>query len=225
MERVGPVACVRRGGLGQFHGGVAGHGVLVWSVQRYTPDLSLGRHTSPHGLVFHRQRGCLWPALFLFAPDGTARVRGPSTGGRRHGSYPAELGLHLYLSALPGETSSFILIVIGCGMFFYSTPWLLITLATVLGVWTAVAASNGFESGWPHFGFFVFQVALMALVAHHLRLRALAQLVRSRLDNNRHRRDLEETVAELGRAGNACTSFRKGPMRRFFCTGTAGLWT
>lgn len=109
-------------------------------------------------------------------------------------------GLHLYLSSEPGETTNFVLLVIGCGIFYYSTRWMLCSLAAILATWLGIAYAHGGEGDWVHFGFFTLQVALMSVLAHGIRMRALDRFLESQVANENQRLELVAAVAEKARA-------------------------
>lgn len=109
-------------------------------------------------------------------------------------------GMHLYLSGESRETTNFVLLVIGCGIFFCSTRWLVSMLTLIVLTWLVIAYPNRDDGDWVHFGFFAFQVVLISILVHTIRLRSLDRLVRTQLANEKQREELTDSVQALARA-------------------------
>ena len=109
-------------------------------------------------------------------------------------------GLHLYLTGTPYETTNFVLLLIGCGIFYCSTPWLFGSVAVIMMTWLGIAFQHALVGDWVHFGMFVSQIAILSLLVHTLRIRTADRLLRSQWKNETQRRALEIAVEEKTRA-------------------------
>ncbi len=108
-------------------------------------------------------------------------------------------GMHLYLTNEPRETTNFVLVIIACGIFFYSTQWLLFSLSIIMVTWLGIVLACGGTEDWTHFGFFAIQVAVLSILAHTIRLRSLNKLLHSQIAADKQRQQLVNAVEEKDR--------------------------
>lgn len=108
--------------------------------------------------------------------------------------------LHLYLLASPEHTTNFILLVIGAGSIFLSTPWLAIILGITLMGWGMVAWTVSFSAAWGHYGFALLMASIVSVLIHLVRLRTLHQLEWLRRQDQHQKHALEDSMARLREA-------------------------
>jgi PAS domain S-box-containing protein len=103
--------------------------------------------------------------------------------------------LHLYLLFEPEQTTNVALLVIGVGCFFLSARWLMLLLALSLGGWLGLVLSLEKPSpAWRHFGFMLLAATVLSVLIHAVRVRALKQLERMHLRDERRKQELERAV-------------------------------
>jgi PAS domain S-box-containing protein len=102
--------------------------------------------------------------------------------------------LHLYLLSEPEQTTNVALLVIGVGCFFLSARWLALVLAVSLGGWAAIVMVENPSPAWRHFGFMLLGATVLSVLIHTVRVRALGQLERMHLQDERQKKKLEEAV-------------------------------
>jgi PAS domain S-box-containing protein len=102
--------------------------------------------------------------------------------------------LHLYLLSEPQQTTNFMLLVIGVGCLFLSTGWLALALAATIGVWGVVVWGAAPSPLWIHFGFGLLSASVLSVLIYTVRVRAFRRLERLRVQNEYHKRGLEEAV-------------------------------
>jgi len=102
--------------------------------------------------------------------------------------------LHLYLLSEPQQTTNFMLLVIGVGCLFLSTGWLALALAATIGVWGVVVWGAAPSPLWIHFGFGLLSASVLSVLIYTVRVRAFRRLERLRVQNEHHKRELEEAV-------------------------------
>lgn len=110
--------------------------------------------------------------------------------------------LHLYLVSEPQQTTNLMLLLIGTGCFFLSTPWLALVIGATCTGWVLVMWTAMPSPGWRHFGFALFTSAVLSLLIHAVRVRALRRLQRLRIQDERRRTELAAalTSSEQSRA-------------------------
>lgn len=109
-------------------------------------------------------------------------------------------GMHLYLSGDPNETTSFVLVILGCGIFFYSTRWLIVALALILGIWLGISSTIEQSENGVHLAFFIFEISVLSLLVHTIRIRSFDRLLDTQIANDFQRQQLTEAVQEKARA-------------------------
>jgi PAS domain S-box-containing protein len=108
--------------------------------------------------------------------------------------------LHLYLLSTPEQTTNLMLLVLGTGCIFLSTPWLAIILGITLIGWGMVAWTVPFSPAWGHYGFALLMASVLSLLIHFVRLRTLYQLEGLRLQDAQQKRALEDSMEKLQEA-------------------------
>lgn len=108
--------------------------------------------------------------------------------------------LHLYLLASPEHTTNLILLVIGAGCIFLSTPWLAAILSITLVGWGTVAWTVSYSSNWSHYGFALLMASIVSVLIHLVRLRTLYQLEWLRQQDQQQKQTLEESTQKLREA-------------------------
>lgn len=110
--------------------------------------------------------------------------------------------IHFALEPDPIQTTNFMLILLACGSIYLSMPWLAGSGLFTVGAWWTVAHLLGQEGPWPHFAVAMFATALLAVVIHTIRERALTRLERSLIAQARQSEALEIALgqAEIAKA-------------------------
>ncbi len=109
-------------------------------------------------------------------------------------------GMHLYLSGEPNETTNFVLVLLGCGIFYYSTRWLLLALTLILGTWLGISGTIEQGNDGVHLAFFVFEISVLSLLVHTIRMRSFDRLLDTQFANDFQRQQLTDAVQEKARA-------------------------
>jgi len=109
-------------------------------------------------------------------------------------------GMHLYLSGEPNETTNFVLVLLGCGIFYYSTRWLLLALTLILGTWLGISGTIEQGSDSVHLAFFVFEISVLSLLVHTIRIRSFDRLLDTQFANDFQRQQLTDAVQKKARA-------------------------
>lgn len=115
--------------------------------------------------------------------------------------------VHLYAVAELKQTSNVALAIVGVGLLFLSTRWLVGFVLTSLACWGLVVGTAGIGGDWGHFGFMLFAATVLAAIAHSFRLRTLRELestralaqemeLRKRAEEERNRLERELQHAE-----------------------------
>jgi two-component system phosphate regulon sensor histidine kinase PhoR len=102
--------------------------------------------------------------------------------------------LHLFLLSDPQQTLNLMLLAVGVGCFFLSTPWLSLVLAATIGGWGLVVWGAAPSPAWLHFGFGLVSASVLSGVVHTVRVRTFRHLERLRLQDAHRKRELEEAV-------------------------------
>ena len=109
--------------------------------------------------------------------------------------------LQLIATGQPRQTTSLLLLILGAGSFFLSTPWLgVVILSTVIG-WGAVVLTHpspalGASPAVLHFGVILLAATALALLAHGVRKRSLARIRRLRRRDQNRKQELEAALRE-----------------------------
>ena len=102
--------------------------------------------------------------------------------------------LHLFLVPEPQQTTGFMLIVIGVGLFLLSVRWLICVLAVTWIGWGALVWLGPPAQGWTHFGFALFIATVLAVMVHMARLRTYRRLEHARLQGERDKDELVKAM-------------------------------
>jgi signal transduction histidine kinase len=105
----------------------------------------------------------------------------------------------LLLAALgdPLQTTNFVLLVVGVGLFFLSQRWLAIVALTSVGVWSLVAFRAEPDPAWTHFGFALLSALVISVAVHAARLKTFRRLERMRIENERQRAEIASGAERL----------------------------
>src|ERR1051326_2746703 len=82
----------------------------------------------------------------------------------------------LYLLSEPQQTTNFMLVIIGAGLFFLSTPWLALVIAVTFLSWLFVVWQAPPSPSWVHFGFAMISATVISFFTHSVRLRILRRV-------------------------------------------------
>ena len=104
--------------------------------------------------------------------------------------------LHLYVLDDPGQTTNQMLIVIGASYLFLSLYYVLSTIALVWMGWAVIASYASPAAEWQHYGFALLSTTAIGIVMHFVRTRTLRRLEQLRIQNERHKDELEQRVVE-----------------------------
>ncbi len=104
--------------------------------------------------------------------------------------------LHLYVLDDPGQTTNQMLIVIGASYLFLSLYYVLSTIASVWVGWAVIASYASPDVEWQHYGFALLSTTIIGLIMHVVRTRTLRRLEQLRMQNERHKDELEQRVVE-----------------------------
>lgn len=104
--------------------------------------------------------------------------------------------LHLYVLDDPGQTTNQMLIVIGASYLFLSLYYVLSTIALVWIGWASIASYASPSAEWQHYGFALLSTTVIGIVIHLVRTRTLRRLEQLRMQNERHKEELEQRVVE-----------------------------
>src|SRR5579862_683674 len=103
---------------------------------------------------------------------------------------------HLYLLGDAEETTNVMLVVIGAGFLFFSSPWFTALAVTTLLGWCAVARAIEMPPGaFRHFGFALLTSTVLATLIHLVWVRALRRLQTMRLRDEMRKAELAAALA------------------------------
>lgn len=104
----------------------------------------------------------------------------------------------LFLVQDPSLTINLMLLVIGLGVLFLSTTWLVVDVLLAQIAWAAIYATVGVgEPGWIEFGFGLFMASLVSFALHALRVRTHVRMENLRYQDKDRRDRLEEANRAL----------------------------
>ncbi len=142
---------------------------------------------------------CLVTFIYLYRSPVRIRLAHP-LAVMLTGIITVNSGLHLYLSRQPQETTNFVLVILGCGIFFYSTRWLIVALVLILGTWLGISGTLAHSEDVVHLAFFVLEISVLSLLVHTIRIRAFDRLHDTQIANEFQRQQLTNAVQETARA-------------------------
>lgn len=105
--------------------------------------------------------------------------------------------LHLWLTSDPLQTTNVILLVIGAGLLFLSSKWLILSYGLSLGGWLLVALMSPPHPSWIHFGFAVVIGMTVSALAFSARRSSLVRLERLRIRDRLQQAELQRRAIEL----------------------------
>jgi len=95
------------------------------------------------------------------------------------------------------QSINFLLLVIGTGFVSLSAPWFLAVALALCAGGSMMAWASPPAAEWLHFGFALFGAAILSLVIHSIRVRALDRFEKLRLHEQQRAVELNTTVAAL----------------------------
>jgi two-component system phosphate regulon sensor histidine kinase PhoR len=110
--------------------------------------------------------------------------------------------LHLFLLSEPQQTTNLMLLAVGAGCLFLSSPWLVLTLVVIAASWGGVVWSLPPSPSWVHFGFGLIAASVLSLIVHMARVQAFRRLEtlraeREKAEETRLRAELAETAKQV----------------------------
>lgn len=107
--------------------------------------------------------------------------------------------LHLFLVSEPQQTTNLMLLAVGAGCLFLSSPWLVLTLIVMAASWGGVVWRLPPSPSWVHFGFGLLSASVLSLIVHMARVRAFQRLEilraeREKAEETRLRGELAEAA-------------------------------
>jgi len=108
----------------------------------------------------------------------------------------ADLLLQLIVSPDPGQTTYFLLLVIGAGMLLVSLRWLILVVGIALTGWGAIVWIHGFTAEWLPYSLGLLTAAVLGVLVLQVRIRNIRHLVENRSTLEEQLRKREEDLAE-----------------------------
>ena len=106
----------------------------------------------------------------------------------------ADLLLQLIVSPDPGQTTYFLLLVIGAGMLLVSLRWLILVVGIALTGWGAIVWIHGFTAEWLPYSLGLLTAAVLGVLVLQVRIRNIRHLVE-------YRSTLEEQLRNIAPLG------------------------
>ncbi|MEX0839558.1 MAG: histidine kinase dimerization/phospho-acceptor domain-containing protein, partial [Parvibaculum sp.] len=105
--------------------------------------------------------------------------------------------IHMSVMGDELQSTNFGLLLVATGLFFLSRLHLAIAVALIVVVWFTTALSiGGFQNGNIHFASMMLIAAVIAILAHEIRMRGIRRLIAMRAEASVHERKLAKALAK-----------------------------